>query len=63
LSSEVKSNLTNKEYAKIILNAEALQDYRVAYDSPFQGILLRCSWDEREQVKETIYEALRLYVK
>ena len=60
-STQCKS--TNQDYAKMIVNSEALKDYRVANDSPFEGIIIRCSWDEKEQVKETIYRALRLYVK
>ena len=63
MTPNLNSKSTNQDYAKIIVNSEALKDYRVANDSPFEGIIIRCSWDEKEQVKETIYRALRLYVK
>ena len=55
--------VTKQGIARLILDKDALIDYRRMNDCPFEGILIPCVWSAKENIKETIREALRLYIR
>lgn len=52
--------MESKEIAKLILDTNAIVDYRQASDCPFQGLMIPCSWDIKDDVRKTLVEALIL---
>jgi hypothetical protein len=61
-TDSTKNKVSHKEIAKAIIEKKALQDYRMANDCPFQGIIIGCQWDYKDEVKETIYKALEVFI-
>lgn len=63
MTESTECKLPNKEAAGYMLHNGKFEDYRVMFDCPFMGILFRCRWEDREQVKEILKEALEIYIK
>jgi len=54
------TELTDIDIIKMLIKSPEtyIQDYRVANDDPFVGLLIPCSWDLKDRLREILLEAL-----